>query len=402
MKKGITLIELLAVIIILAIIALIATPVILNIIKDAKQNANKRSVELFTDSLSKKVASIYLEDSTLDLSGLYETEDGILLTNTEDATKTITLDYTGEKVICDIIEIDDKGKVNTALCKVGGSIEYVDSLKYTDPACLISTTQGEINDYICNDRYIMLDPNLKLPVSQITAYKYSKSKCEMMKVVEMLGIDSCDFLEDGADTTEYILGGGEEAEGLFILSDKEYEIVDDTKYPISTIGNVAFAGKNLVSVSISDNITKLGIASFAINKLKSIEIPSSVKTIEASVFLYNKIKDLKISNGVEEIGESAFLLNHIKELNIPDSVTNIHGGAFLYNDLKVINLGSGLEEIGTEAFVCAKIVVGGSTYGNCGVTKATINQYKDENKFKHKIPWAEGYSDDDICWLDDC
>ena len=45
-KNAFTLIELLAVIVILAIIALIATPIILGIIEDAKRDAFLRSVEL--------------------------------------------------------------------------------------------------------------------------------------------------------------------------------------------------------------------------------------------------------------------------------------------------------------------------------------------------------------------
>ena len=54
-KKGFTLIELLAVIVILAIIALIATPIILGIIQDAKEESQKRSVELYANSIKNAV-----------------------------------------------------------------------------------------------------------------------------------------------------------------------------------------------------------------------------------------------------------------------------------------------------------------------------------------------------------
>ena len=50
-KKGFTLVELLAVIVILAIIALIATPIILNVIDDAKTNAAKNSAYGYIDCL---------------------------------------------------------------------------------------------------------------------------------------------------------------------------------------------------------------------------------------------------------------------------------------------------------------------------------------------------------------
>ena len=56
MKKGFTLIELLAVIVILAIIALIATPIILGIIKNAKEESNERSVDLYVKAAELAVA----------------------------------------------------------------------------------------------------------------------------------------------------------------------------------------------------------------------------------------------------------------------------------------------------------------------------------------------------------
>ena len=46
-NKGFTLIELIAVLVILAIIALIVTPLVLNIVRKAKDSANKRSVDAY-------------------------------------------------------------------------------------------------------------------------------------------------------------------------------------------------------------------------------------------------------------------------------------------------------------------------------------------------------------------
>ena len=43
-SKGFTLIELIAVLVILAIIAIIVTPLVLNVIRKAKDSANKRNV----------------------------------------------------------------------------------------------------------------------------------------------------------------------------------------------------------------------------------------------------------------------------------------------------------------------------------------------------------------------
>ena len=50
-NKGFTLVELLAVIVILALIALIATPIILNVINDAKKQAAKDSAYGYMDAV---------------------------------------------------------------------------------------------------------------------------------------------------------------------------------------------------------------------------------------------------------------------------------------------------------------------------------------------------------------
>lgn len=76
-KKGFTLVELLAVIVILAIIALIATPIILNVIDNAKEGAAKNSAYGYIDALEKANAQAILSDSEVTLlSGTYTTSDG--------------------------------------------------------------------------------------------------------------------------------------------------------------------------------------------------------------------------------------------------------------------------------------------------------------------------------------
>ena len=61
-KKGLTLIELLAVIVILAIIALIATPIVTNIINDARKEAAKDSTYEYVKAIENKVALDNLDE----------------------------------------------------------------------------------------------------------------------------------------------------------------------------------------------------------------------------------------------------------------------------------------------------------------------------------------------------
>ena len=73
-NKGFTLVELLAVIVILALIALIAMPIILNIIKDAKRSAAKDSAYGYMDAVEKYIVSSELEDKSIK-DGTYSVED---------------------------------------------------------------------------------------------------------------------------------------------------------------------------------------------------------------------------------------------------------------------------------------------------------------------------------------
>ena len=73
-NKGFTLVELLAVIVILALIALIATPIILNVINDAKKQAAKDSVYGYMDAVEKYIVSSELEDKSIQ-DGRYSVEE---------------------------------------------------------------------------------------------------------------------------------------------------------------------------------------------------------------------------------------------------------------------------------------------------------------------------------------
>lgn len=94
-KKGFTLVELLAVIVILAIIALIATPIILNVIDDAKTNAAKNSAYGYIDALEKANAQNMLSSESINvLSGTYTISDGELL---DASSSEVTVKFKGTK-----------------------------------------------------------------------------------------------------------------------------------------------------------------------------------------------------------------------------------------------------------------------------------------------------------------
>ena len=111
-NKGFTLIELLAVIVILAIIALIAVPIILNIIGDAKNESDKRSIELYGNAVKNAVAKVQLYGTEV-TSGLLD-ED--FLNNVE---------YDGNEVNCEITRLNTDGTIYLDKCTVNGNaVDY--------------------------------------------------------------------------------------------------------------------------------------------------------------------------------------------------------------------------------------------------------------------------------------
>ena len=126
-KNAFTLIELLAVIVILAIIALIATPIILGIIKDSKDNANKRSIDNYAKAVQNALTKYQLTGKKLEINKL-ETINGREFNNTD-----FKVEYEGN-IVCDTIEIYEDGNIYLDNCVVNGdNVDYTYGIKrYSD------------------------------------------------------------------------------------------------------------------------------------------------------------------------------------------------------------------------------------------------------------------------------
>ena len=101
-RKGFTLIELIAVLVILAVLALIVTPLVMNIVKKTKDSANKRSVDAYGKAVELSVAT-YL----LDTHEYPETLDNL------------TVEYRGNEVVCNIKTLNSDGSIYLSECTVG-------------------------------------------------------------------------------------------------------------------------------------------------------------------------------------------------------------------------------------------------------------------------------------------
>lgn len=123
MKKGFTLVELLAVIVILAVIALIAVPIILGIIDDSKKSANKSSEKLYLKAVDTALVAYKMKTGN-SLTGTYKVSGDNLIDQDNNIVEGFVIDYEGNDIECSEVIIDKDGKVSISGCTINGeSIE---------------------------------------------------------------------------------------------------------------------------------------------------------------------------------------------------------------------------------------------------------------------------------------
>ena len=139
-KKGFTLIELIAVLVILAILALIVTPLVMNIIRKARISADKRSIDAYGRSIEYAI-SLYLLDNLK-----YPT-----------SIDQLTIEYSGNQVVCSTTQINPDSSVYLAGCTVAGrstgDYKYGSDKTPTYTAYTIGNqvTYNNINYYVIKD-----------------------------------------------------------------------------------------------------------------------------------------------------------------------------------------------------------------------------------------------------------
>ena len=102
-RKAFTLIELIGVLVIMAILALIATPLVMNIIRKARIPADRRSIDAYGRSIELAIAGYLLDN------GKFPTD-----------ISQLTIEYSGDEVVCETAQINPDSSVYLAGCKVKG------------------------------------------------------------------------------------------------------------------------------------------------------------------------------------------------------------------------------------------------------------------------------------------
>ena len=207
-NKGFTLVELLAVIVILALIALIATPIILNVINDAKKQAAKDSAYGYMDAVEKYIVSSELEDESIQ-DGRYSVEE---LNNMGVSVKGSTPDNGNIEIKNSSVKSYDIGidgyvvrngkvdKVSTTKSFKNGTAVYYNpetgnKCSKEEAKSTTGTKSGCMKWYVFNDKEgnatvnVILDHNTTANV----AYNSTGNNSEMKEVKKALENDTKDW-----------------------------------------------------------------------------------------------------------------------------------------------------------------------------------------------------------------
>jgi type IV pilus assembly protein PilA len=162
-KKAFTLIELIAVLVILAILALIVTPLVMNIIRKARISADKRSIDAYGRSVELAIATYLLDNGDF-----------------PNSISDLTIEYSGDQVVCSITQLNSDSSVYITGCTVGGrTVDYVygsdKSPSYTTYQVGDEVSYNNVDYYVIansgtNEANVTLLKKTPLTTSEVNTY----------------------------------------------------------------------------------------------------------------------------------------------------------------------------------------------------------------------------------------
>ena len=162
-NKGFTLIELIAVLVIMAILALIVTPLVMSIIRKARISAAKRSIDAYGRSIELAIAG-YLMDT-----GAFPT-----------SIEQLTIEYSGPEVVCSTTQLNSDSSVYLTGCTVAGKIvDYTygkyeaptyDSYSVGDEVTYNNIVYYVIKDSSASESTVTLLKSVPLTVEEVNLY----------------------------------------------------------------------------------------------------------------------------------------------------------------------------------------------------------------------------------------
>lgn len=122
--------------------------------------------------------------------------------------------------------------------------------------------------------------------------------------------------------------------------------------PLMYANHLFVNGNKIIDLIIPDGITDIKDWVFAyMTGLKSVKMPASVITIGARAFLgCNSLQDVTLSENLTAIGLGAFYQTNLLSIDFPESLKTIEDYAFSDTPLGVVEIPDGVENMGKMAF----------------------------------------------------
>src|SRR5574344_119378 len=117
------------------------------------------------------------------------------------------------------------------------------------------------------------------------------------------------------------------------------------------IGDVSFEANEVEKLTFSSNKIYIGFGAFMLNSLTSLDLPND-STLGLEPFAFNNITSFTLKKSYTRTDDSLglFMGNKISSLTIEDGVTAIGVGDFAFNNIKSVTIPSSVTSIGMAAF----------------------------------------------------
>lgn len=400
-NKAFTLIELLAVILILGIIALIAIPTVSNILSESKKSSLKETAQTIVNTISDQcnsddltnkssTYSYYISGGTatpaLNVSGKLPTDGVANVSGTCDVEMVvISGNYCATKSYgTDRVEV---GTVRGDECVLSNGTSIESPIATTPSSCYIYTETGEITGYHFEDTSCPNEINIPDQINGVTItsiadaaflgdYDYMIYGNNYTKVMDTsnnfdyysanfkatygfdLTVDYA-FPVSNVDSVNKKCYANPTSEGVTVPIN--YELTGSDGYTYCSINNadvvdstVNYSNITKVNLGNAKHLNSIGKAAFFGNSITNVLFGSiPLQTIGASAFDENQISGSLYLNNLSQLKEiegCAFELNHINQVLLPSNLETVGYAVFYDNEISNLGFNGGTKNIGDYAF----------------------------------------------------
>lgn len=348
-KKGFTLVEILAVVIILGVISIIVYPVLNKVLKDnrkrafeASLNAVVRAAELYKTDNNNVLGIVDYDDETIDISNLGKWQAGTLTdsVDTDGNTKIyLTGFYDGE------------------FCATGyeGNFTIIEGKCVETPELCFIMKNNEIIQYEFD--YSACPTNVNIPTSidgQDVLY-IGEGVFESSPIASVIIPNSIKEIRDNAFNDSALTSLDlTNATSLQIIGSGAFEYTHLTNVDFTNLTSLveikgaAFEYSGLtgtLDLTNSTNLTRIWPYSFEENQISSVKLSglTHLEIIGNNAFEENNITgvlDLTSMPALTSLDDGAFSNNNITSINLTGTnvLESIGQNAFAYNDITNINV----------------------------------------------------------------